>query len=317
MQRSTLAPPSRTLTRGITPYVSNEHVWRSPSAEGADSTPAPLRMLISRWILSDTTITETTAVTPEGSYTVGVSLGTSDIAFSHDERPTFEGRVTPGMFQITAPGHSARAVFRTPCDVVHLHIPVELVESCYRDASGRGDTIKTAMGDPRIDSDGCLERLARALILADVSFSSYGKMYVDSVSLALVSRLLELRTCSVDRAMPSRPTPLPKWRLRRAIEYVDTHLAQSISLSEVASAVGLSPMHFAAQFRAATGLRPHEYLLQRRIECAQHLLRNNDYSLFDAAQRVGFRSQPHFTTVFKRIVGATPKRWRDSQHTHC
>jgi AraC family transcriptional regulator len=274
-------------------------------------------MLISRWILSDSTITETTAVTPEGSYTVGVSLGTSDIAFSHDEQPTFEGRVTPGLFQITAPGHSARAVFRTPCDVLHLHIPVELIESCYRDASGRGDPIRTAMGDPRIDSDGCLERVARALILADVSFSLYGKMYVDSLSLALVSRLLELRTCSVDRAMPSRPTPLPKWRLQRAIEYVDTYLAQSISLGEVASAVDLSPMHFAAQFRAATGLRPHEYLLRRRIECAQHLLRNNDYSLFDAAQRVGFRSQSHFTTVFKRIVGTTPKRWRDSHHTHC
>ena len=316
MQCTTLAPPSRTLTRGTRPYVSNEQVWRSASAEGADFTPAPLRMLISRWKLSDTTITEATAVTPERSYTVGVSLGTSDIAFAHDERPTFEGRITPGMFQITAPGHSARAIFRTPCDVVHLHSPVELVESCYRDAFARRD-IKTTMGDPRIDSDDCIERLARALILADVSFSSFGKMYVDSLSLALVSRLLELRTCSADRPMPPRPTPLPKWRLQRAIEYVDTHLGQSISLSEVASAVGLSPMHFAAQFRSATGLRPHEYLLRRRIECAQHLLRNNNYSLFDTAQRVGFRSQTHFTTVFKRIVGATPKRWRDSQHTHC
>jgi AraC-like DNA-binding protein len=107
---------------------------------------------------------------------------------------------------------------------------------------------------------------------------------------------------------------LPKWRLKRAVEFIDAHLADSIGLEDVAQAAGLTRMHFAAQFRAATGLRPHEYLLRRRIECAQQVLADEEYSLLDAAQLAGFRSQAHFTTVFKRVVGATPKRWRDNQH---
>lgn len=71
-------------------------------------------------------------------------------------------------------------------------------------------------------------------------------------------------------------------------------------------------MHFAAQFRRATGVRPHEYLLRRRIEHAQHLLRTSKQSVIDVALSSGFRSQAHFTTVFKRFVGQTPFCWRSS-----
>ncbi len=69
-------------------------------------------------------------------------------------------------------------------------------------------------------------------------------------------------------------------------------------------------MHFAAQFRVATGLRPHEYLLQRRIERAQELLLNSRMPLVEIAFEVGFKTQAHFTTVFARVVGETPNVWR-------
>jgi AraC family transcriptional regulator len=61
---------------------------------------------------------------------------------------------------------------------------------------------------------------------------------------------------------------------------------------------------------AATGTRPHDYVLRRRIERAQDLLRNSETGLVDIALGVGFQSQSHFTTVFKRFVGETPHRWR-------
>ena len=69
-------------------------------------------------------------------------------------------------------------------------------------------------------------------------------------------------------------------------------------------------MHFAAQFRIATGFRPHEYLLRKRIERACDLLVTSDASLVDIALSVGFQTQAHFTTVFKRFMGETPHRWR-------
>jgi AraC-like DNA-binding protein len=69
-------------------------------------------------------------------------------------------------------------------------------------------------------------------------------------------------------------------------------------------------MHFAAQFRASTGMRPHDFVLQRRIERAQERLSNPELALVDVALSVGFQTQAHFTTVFKRFADGTPHRWR-------
>ena len=70
-------------------------------------------------------------------------------------------------------------------------------------------------------------------------------------------------------------------------------------------------MHFAAQFRAATGYRPHQYLLLCRLERAKELMVDPSRSMLDIALDVGFHTQAHFTTVFKRLTGKTPGVWRD------
>jgi transcriptional regulator GlxA family with amidase domain len=107
-----------------------------------------------------------------------------------------------------------------------------------------------------------------------------------------------------------RRTPLQKWRLKRVIDHVDGHLARRITLADMAAAAGLTRMHFAAQFRTATGRRPHDFVLQRRIDRARQLLRDPERTLVDVALSVGFQTQAHFTTVFKRFAGETPHRWR-------
>jgi len=104
--------------------------------------------------------------------------------------------------------------------------------------------------------------------------------------------------------------PLPKWRMKRVVEFVDGRLDGAISLADMAAAAGLSPMHFARQFRRATNMRPHEYLLRRRIERSQELLLAGNETLVEIALGVGFQGQAHFTTVFKRFTGSTPHQWR-------
>ncbi|MHB8883844.1 MAG: helix-turn-helix domain-containing protein [Methylovirgula sp.] len=104
--------------------------------------------------------------------------------------------------------------------------------------------------------------------------------------------------------------PLPKWRLKRVADYIEAHLDKAITLADLARAAGLTPMHFAAQFRAATGRRPHEYLLRCRIALAMELLADSNERLVDVALSTGFQTQAHFTTVFKRFAGTTPHRWR-------
>jgi AraC family transcriptional regulator len=101
--------------------------------------------------------------------------------------------------------------------------------------------------------------------------------------------------------------------MKRVQEYVGAHLEGCISLVHLAKVAGLSPMHFAAQFRAATGHRPHDYLLQQRIESAKDILSTKEMALAEVALAVGFHAQAHFSTVFKRLTGETPARWRKRQ----
>ncbi len=116
----------------------------------------------------------------------------------------------------------------------------------------------------------------------------------------------------IDRRGGGRAPPgaLPKWRLRRVLDHVDAHIADPVGLADLAAAAGLSRMHFAAQFRAATGRRPHDYLLSRRIEHAKAIMAASDTPLAEVALTVGFQAQSHFSTVFKRLTGQTPACWR-------
>ena len=90
----------------------------------------------------------------------------------------------------------------------------------------------------------------------------------------------------------------------------------SPTLAEMAALVHLSPYHFARQFKAATGLAPYQYVIVRRVERAQEFLRGDaKLDLAEIAFRAGFANQSHFCLHFKRIVGVTPRQFRDSTRT--
>ena len=133
-----------------------------------------------------------------------------------------------------------------------------------------------------------------------------GHLYTESISIAIITRLFSPSVSDQQRKV----TQLAQWRLKRATDYIEAHLAEPVSLTDLATVTGLSRMYFAAQFRAATGFRPHEYLLHRRVERAQELLVRADLTLTDIAHSVGFQTQSHFTTVFTKLAGQTPRAWR-------
>jgi AraC family transcriptional regulator len=114
------------------------------------------------------------------------------------------------------------------------------------------------------------------------------------------------------------PSPcLQPWRLKRACAYVEAHLAEPLSLAQMSLAAGFTTMHFARLFRASTGISPHAYVLRRRIEVAQAALMNADLAMLDVALMVGFRTQAHFSAVFKKLTGQPPQRWRQAWLAAC
>ena len=106
---------------------------------------------------------------------------------------------------------------------------------------------------------------------------------------------------------------LPRPKLRLVVEYIRENLEGNRTLEQMAAVVHLSPYHFARQFKAATGLAPHQYVIARRVERAQEFLRTDrEVGMAEVAFRSGFASQSHFCLHFKRIVGLTPRQFRVS-----
>jgi AraC family transcriptional regulator len=103
---------------------------------------------------------------------------------------------------------------------------------------------------------------------------------------------------------------LAPWRERRVIQFIDANLTKPITLRDLAEQAGLSRMYFAAQFRLSTGLTPHAFLLNRRIDHAKRLMSTTDIPLIQVALEVGFQSHAHFSTVFRKFTGTTPGKWR-------
>jgi AraC-like DNA-binding protein len=102
--------------------------------------------------------------------------------------------------------------------------------------------------------------------------------------------------------------------LKRAFDYIEANLTRPIYLAELGNVVGLTRMHFAAQFRAATGCSPYNYILRRKVAYSQQFLLDPQLSIADVAAMMGFSSQAHFTVVFKKVIGKTPVRWRQSAY---
>jgi len=104
---------------------------------------------------------------------------------------------------------------------------------------------------------------------------------------------------------------VPRGRLRAVVEYIEEHLDACPTLEQLAAVAHLSDYHFARQFKRATGLPPHQYVILRRVERARHLLQQDrDLSLAEIAACAGFSDQTQFCHHFKRIVGVTPGQFR-------
>jgi AraC family transcriptional regulator len=158
--------------------------------------------------------------------------------------------------------------------------------------------------------DEQIERMATLFETELRSGCTGGRLYGEYLARALAAYLV--RRYSQPHARPSASTGPPhKDKIAAALQYIETNAMQELSITRLARTVHLSPYHFARLFKQRTGLAPHQYVLSCRIAEAKRLLRHTSLGLAQMAQQLGFRDQSHFTARFRKVTGATPKRWRD------
>jgi AraC-like DNA-binding protein len=103
-------------------------------------------------------------------------------------------------------------------------------------------------------------------------------------------------------------------RLRRARDLMDREYASPLDVAALARTALMSTAHFSRQFRSAYGETPHGYLMTRRIERAQLLLRRRDMSVTDVCMAVGCTSLGSFSARFTQLTGETPTAYRARDH---
>ena len=115
------------------------------------------------------------------------------------------------------------------------------------------------------------------------------------------------------RAVERAVAPLRPDELQRVMRHIDEHLAEPLRLAELSALVHVSPYHFVRRFKASTGVPPHRFVLQRRVERAKALLAARQLPITAIAPLVGFRTPSHFAAGFRRLTGLTPTAARGAE----
>ncbi|MCS3602054.1 AraC family transcriptional regulator [Buttiauxella sp. BIGb0471] len=159
--------------------------------------------------------------------------------------------------------------------------------------------------DPRIT------QLYRHFLLSSDWQQQANHLMLSTASTLLLTHMVQ-NYSNVQWRLPDVRGGLAPAVLRNIQAYIEQHLSEPLTLSELAKEAGLSEFHFARMFKQSTQLAPHQYVMHRRMSRAQTLVKNSSLSLTDIAMACGFSSASHFSNRFKTTVGVTPSQLRST-----
>jgi len=170
----------------------------------------------------------------------------------------------------------------------------------------RGGTVdiepQDAFSDPLISQIG-------VTIANEISGGFVDAILADALNTALAVQVTR-RFADQSALMLEPSNGLSRERLKRVRDYIEAHLDNRLTLTDLARVACLSPYHFSRSFKQSIGIGPQRYVIQRRLERAKAMIRRTNQPLAEIAQQVGFADQSHLTSIFRRETGVTPGRYR-------
>jgi len=216
------------------------------------------------------------------------------------------GTFRPGVVIIIPEGSSSGWDIPKPVDVIQLYLPHATLERVAGEVDSATSTDlleRTAHPDP-----------ITSRLLLTATDAVVGNVVVDTLFRHQLMDLLATRLLAAHVGAPSTFQPtrggLSPVVLRRAIERLHSDIDADVSLAALASDAGLSRFHFCRAFKESTGLSPHAWRRQQRLEEAKNMLRGTDASVLSVAVALGYSSQTAFAAAFRKLTGDTPSNWR-------
>lgn len=216
------------------------------------------------------------------------------------------GTARPGVISIISAGSSSRWDIPQPLNVVQLYLPQTTLERVASEAN--------VVGPRDLLDRSAHPDLITSRLLMSAADSLDGSAALDMLFRHQLTDLLATRLLSAHAGAPVKLLPviggLSPAALLRSIERLRSDSDSDVSLAALASDVGLSRFHFCRAFKESTGLSPHAWLRQHRLEQAMNMLRDTDTSVVSVAAALGYASQTAFAAAFRKLTGETPSDWR-------
>ncbi|MBS0246820.1 MAG: helix-turn-helix transcriptional regulator [Proteobacteria bacterium] len=207
--------------------------------------------------------------------------------------------ITPGGADFAMQTSSAGNSY----DTLHLYIRDESIREISRDMFGP----QAATDLP--PSVGIMDDILRAIAFEIRKMlmepAPADRIYAESLSQTIAAHLA--RTLVSGRSLKAdEPRKLTPQQCKRAIEYIEEYLGESLTLAGIAKAAGVSTGRLNNEFRRSMAIAPYQYVMNARVRRANALLSTSDLSLAEIALRCGFSNQQHMTRIVRRATGRTP-----------
>jgi AraC family transcriptional regulator len=210
---------------------------------------------------------------------------------------------------ITGAGVECRDLLYSPTTALHVYVKADVITE-VADALFRGNR-EFAVASVLAAEDPVLRAMLQAIRDALFEPAQTSGLKVDYLARAIAAQVLQLHSVQTHQAVrPVVASGLGKRQLNLVSNYIDENLSTPIAVGDLAAITDLSPTHFMRQFKAATNVTPHQYVLHARIREAKGMLANSTLDLSAIALSCGFGDQAHFSSTFKRYTGMSPLRYR-------
>ncbi|PIG93028.1 AraC family transcriptional regulator [Gloeocapsopsis sp. IPPAS B-1203] len=217
-----------------------------------------------------------------------------------------QSQMDTGNFTVLPIGMNRRVIWDRPIEFLLLQLePVYMQQMVL----GLSDRYQLELIPHYKRQDSLIHQIGLALKTELQSQGLGGKLYLESMMATLTIQLL--RHHAHWTSFTQTPGGLSKYQLRQVIDYIHSNLEHELSLDELASIAQTSKYYLIRLFKRSMGVTLHRYVTTCRIEKAKQLLAQRNLSIVEICHLVGFQSQSHFTHLFHRYVGITPKVYRD------
>lgn len=218
--------------------------------------------------------------------------------------------MTPGDINFT-PAHLPRELrWQENAEIVFLSLDPMLIERVVDESDCTNCEFTERWGG----RDRQIQYIGLALKAELESGGLSGRLYGEYLANALAIHLLR-HYSTARRNIRDFTGGLSAQKLQTVIEYINDRLEHDLSLKAIAATIEMSSYHFARLFKQSTGLAPYQYVIECRLKRSQVLLAQTDLPIVEVCLRVGFNSQSHFTLLFRKYVGTTPKAYRKAYRT--